>query len=183
MATMRLSVEHTALLVVDVQEKFAPHIHAFEPLVAALGRLIEGCTALDVPILVTEQHRKGLGRTVPALLEKLGGAVCNHEKLVFSGCIEPIRRELARRQARCVLVCGIEAHVCVLQTCLDLMDGGYVAFVAVDAIGSRRPGDRDAAIQRMIQAGVVPTTGESALLEMVHEAGSDRFRAILPIIR
>ena len=69
------------------------------------------------------------------------------------------------------MVCGIEAHVCVLQTCLDLIDQGYVVALAVDAIGSRRAGDQDAAVSRLTQAGVLPTTVESALLEMVHEAG------------
>jgi nicotinamidase-related amidase len=82
-----------------------------------------------------------------------------------------------------VVVCGVEAHVCVLQTCLDLIDAGYVTAVVTDAIGSRRPTDQDAAVQRMIQAGVVPTTVESILMEFVHEAGTPRFKAVLPIIK
>ena len=110
-------------------------------------------------------------------------AVCRHEKLKFSACIEPVREGLARHAARSVIVCGIEAHVCVLQTCLDLLEFGYVTGVASDAIGSRRAADQIAAERRMIQAGVIPTTVESAILELVHEAGSARFKAILPIIR
>ncbi|MEE9211938.1 MAG: isochorismatase family protein [Phycisphaeraceae bacterium] len=183
MPCARLQLEHTALLVVDVQEKLKPHIHAAEQIVRQIGKLIDGAAALGIPTLVTEQYRKGLGRTVPELDKKLDRAVCNHEKLVFSACIEPIRQELIRQGARTVLVCGIEAHVCVLQTCLDLIDSGFMAAVAVDAIGSRWPADRDAAIQRMVQVGVVPTTVESALLELVHKAGGDRFRAVLPIIK
>jgi nicotinamidase-related amidase len=101
----------------------------------------------------------------------------------FSAFIEPVREALARQGATTVLVCGIEAHVCVQQTCLDLLDAGYTAAVAVDAIDSRRAADRQAAVQRMVQAGVLPVTAESALLEMVREAGGERFKAVLPLIR
>ena len=168
---------------VDVQVKLLPAMHGADELVQQTGRLIDGANVLGLPVLVTEQYRKGLGPTVPVLAGRLEGAVCNHEKLKFSACIEPVREALVQRQVRSVLVCGIEAHVCVLQTCLDLMDVGYVVAVAVDAITSRRPGDRDAAVQRLIQAGVVPTTVESALLELVHEAGGDRFKAVIPLIK
>ena len=84
---------------------------------------------------------------------------------------------------RVVLVCGIESHVCVLQTCLDLIDEGFVVMLVTDAVSSRRRVDKDAAVLRMVQAGIVPTTVEASLLELVHEAGTDQFKAILPIIR
>ncbi len=183
MAAPRLTLDHTALLVVDMQEKLVPAMHEADAMVSQVGKLIDGAAALNMPTLVTEQYRKGLGVTVPELADKLGSAVCNHEKLKFSACIEPVRDELMRRSVRAVIVCGIEAHVCVLQTCLDLMAAGYIAAVATDAITSRRPADRDTAVLRMTQAGVVPTTVESALLELVHEAGGDTFKAVLPIIK
>jgi len=179
----RLQLDHTALLVVDIQEKLLPHMHNADQVVEQSARLIDGAHALEMPVLVTEQYRQGLGLTVPELASRLERAVCNHEKLKFSACIEPIRDELSIRGIRSVLVCGIEAHVCVLQTCLDLARAGYIVAVSTDAIGSRRASDQEAAVQRMVQAQVVPTTVESALLELVHEAGTSRFKAVLPIIR
>lgn len=183
MATPRFTLEHTAILVVDLQERLVPHMHNAAALIQQAGRLIDGANALAVPLLVTEQYRKGLGVTVPQIASRLGGAACNHDKLKFSSCIEPVREEMSKRGIRSVVVCGVEAHVCVLQTCLDLIDAGYVTAVVTDAIGSRRATDQDAAAQRMIQAGVVPTTVESILMELVHEAGTPRFKAVLPIIK
>lgn len=183
MALPRLRLGHTALLVVDVQEKLLPHIHNARQVVEQVGRLIDGANVLGIPVLVTEQYRKGLGPTVEPLSRRLAEAVCREEKLKFSACIEPIRQALSSRGVGAVLVCGIEAHVCVLQSCLDLLDCGYVTAVATDAIGSRRENDLEAALARMIQAGVVPTTVESALLELVHEAGGSKFKAVLPIIK
>ena len=150
MPVPRFHLQQTAVLVVDVQEKLLPHMHNAAVVEQQVGRLIDGANALKVPVLVTEQYRKGLGVTVPGVAAKLGSAVCSHEKLKFSACIEPVREELGKRGVRTVLVCGIEAHVCVLQTCLDLTDYGFVAAVAVDAIGSRKQADQDAAVQREI---------------------------------
>lgn len=183
MPTIRLQLQHTALLVVDVQEKLVPHMHAPDALVGQIDRLITGANALNVPVLVTEQYPKGLGTTIPRLTASLSSAVCRHEKVKFSACIEPVRETLARHHIRSVLVCGIEAHVCVLQTCLDLADAGFLPAVVADAIGSRRSSDQEVALMRLIQAGVIPTTVESALLELVHEASGDRFKSILPVIR
>ncbi len=183
MSVPRLDINHSAVLVVDMQEKLLPHMYNAQPLTAAAARLIDAANALQVPILVTEQYRKGLGPTVPPLAGRLATAVCNHEKLKFSACIEPIRSELSRLGRRSVVVCGIEAHVCVLQTCLDLIACGQITALACDATGSRREPDHRAAEQRMIQAGTIPTTVESAVLEWVHEAGSERFKSILPIIK
>lgn len=179
----RLVLGHCALLVIDLQEKLVPVMSNPAALLQQTGKLIAGCHLLGVPVLVTEQYRKGLGATVPELKDALAKAVCVEEKLKFSACIERIREQLVQRQIRSVLVCGIETHVCVLQTCLDLMQAGFVTAVALDAVDSRRPADREAAVLRMTQAGVIPTTVESALLELVHEAGTDRFKAILPLIR
>jgi len=183
MAIPRLQLDQTALLVVDVQDRLMPHMHNTEKLIDKLATLIDGAKVIGLPILVTEQYRKGLGRTVPEIAKRLDKALCNHEKLKFSACIEPVRELLARHNIRTVLVCGIEAHVCVLQTCLDLAGSGFVTAVVTDAISSRRQMDQDTAVQRMIQAGVLPTTVESCLLELVHEAGTERFKAILPVIK
>jgi nicotinamidase-related amidase len=171
------------LLVVDVQEKLLPHMHDPQGVLTQATRLVDGAHALGLPVLVTEQYRKGLGLTEPSLASRWDKAQGVYEKLMFSALIEPVRLKLDALQARSVLVCGIEAHVCVLQTCLDLARAGFVPYVVVDAIGSRRVVDQAAAVQRMIQAQVAPTSVESALLELVHEGGSTAFKAILPLIR
>jgi nicotinamidase-related amidase len=183
MTTPRFRIPHTALLVIDLQEKLVPHMHNAEQVVTESARLIDGANALGLPVLVTEQYRKGLGVSVPQIASRITGAVCNHEKLRFSSCIDPVRKELHDRGIRTVILCGIEAHVCVLQTAIDLCDLGFLTAVAVDAIGSRRKTDQEAAVMRMVQAGVLPTTVESALLEIVQEAGTPMFKAILPLIR
>lgn len=183
MAIPRFKLEDAALLVIDVQERLLPAIDEHDRVERQVGRLIDGANVLGLPILVTEQYRKGLGVTVPSIAKKLTSAVCNHEKLKFSACIEPVRQQLAELGRHSVIVCGIEAHVCVLQTCLDFAQKGYVVGVAEDAVGSRHEPDRAAALARMRQAGVIPTTVESVLLELVHEAGTERFKAMLPVIK
>jgi len=179
----RFDAERTALMVIDVQEKLLPHMHNAGVLVSQVGRLLDAAGALGLPTLVTEQYPKGLGKTVGGVAGRLPEGASTHEKVKFSACIEPVRKILAQKGIRCVLVCGIEAHVCVLQTCLDLADRGLTVGVVVDAIGSRRLGDQEVAVWRLIQAGIVPTTTEAAVLEMVHEAGGSRFKAVLPLIK
>ncbi len=183
MAIPRLKAGSTALLVVDLQDKLVAAMREPQRLVSQAGRLIDGANVLGMPVLVTEQYRKGLGDTVPELAPRLVNAVCREEKLKFSACIEPVRAHLVDRQVRAVVVCGIEAHVCVLQSCLDLLEAGYITAIAVDAISSRRAPDQDAALQRLSNAGAIVTTVESALFEMMHEAGTDLFRRMLPLVK
>jgi nicotinamidase-related amidase len=183
MSVPRFQLERTALLVVDMQERLVPKMHEAESLVQRAGLLIDGANALGCPVLMTEQYRKGLGLTVPELRSRLELVVLNQEKTEFSACVEPIHDALLEQEARSVLVAGVEAHVCVALTCLDLVDRGFVVGVVADAISSRRPMDAQVAMQRMAQAGVVPVTVESVLLEMVKAAGTDRFKSILPLIK
>ncbi len=166
-----------------MQERLVPVIREPDRLTAAVGRLIDGANALGMPVLATEQYRKGLGDTITPIAGRLGPALCRAEKLKFSALVEPVRALLIERQIRSVIVCGIEAHVCVLQTCLDLIDAGYLAALAVDATSSRHAIDEAAALSRMTQAGVLPTTVESALFELVHEAGTDRFKQVLAVVK
>ncbi len=184
MAAIALKLDQTGLLVVDLQEKLLPHIHESDRVIAQCGKLLDGANALGMPVVATEQYPKGLGPTVETIaqrLESLDAPV--HEKLKFSACIEAVRHDLSAKNIRAVVVCGIESHVCILQTCLELMNAGFITALVVDAVGSRKPVDHETAVRRMEQAGVIPTTVESILLELVGEAGTDRFKAILPIIR
>lgn len=182
MAVQRLDPERTALLVVDVQKKLLPHIHEAPSLLRRATRLVDGFRGLHLPILVTEQYPQGLGPTVPQLAQRLEH-VQIIEKLRFSACVDPVLEQLQARGVRSVAVCGIEAHVCVMQTVMDLLDGGFTTAVALDAIGSRRPQDAAAAEQRMIRAGALPATVESVLFELTVEARGERFKAIRGLVR
>jgi len=183
MAIPRFQAGRTGVLVVDMQEKLLPLVAGHEALLSGAERLCRGAMALDVPLLFTEQYRKGLGDTASALHAAREAAVACPEKLKFSACVEQVRSAVFERDLRGLVVCGIETHICVLQTCLEFASSGLVTGVCVDACGSRNQGDHDAAVQRLLQAGVLPVTVESVLMELVGEAGSERFRAVLPIIK
>lgn len=171
----------TALLVVDVQERLVPAIHNHGQVVWNVRRLIDGARILGLPVVATEQYPKGLGPTVPELAQRLGEIP---SKLTFScgGCPE-IFRELESRGLGKILVCGMEAHVCVGQTVLDLLGQGWRVYVAVDAVGSRRPIDCSTALARMDSAGAILTTTEAALFEWCQVAGTAEFRQISRLVR
>ena len=183
MALPRLTLDKTALLVVDVQEKLLPLIHDGARVERQCIKLIRGCAALGVPILATEQYPKGLGPTTLAVRSALPPTTRPEQKMKFSACVEGVRQALEHHGSRAVLVCGIESHVCVTQTVLDLLAAGYITAVALDAIGSRAPADHDAAVLRMTAAGAVPVSVEMALFELAHEAGTERFKALLPLVK
>lgn len=183
MPPTRFRIESSALLVIDMQEKLAPRMHNAEAFIPQVARLLDGARAIHLPMLVTEHYRKGLGVTLPELRPRIAGALCNHDKVLFSACIDPVLEALRRGKFTSVIVCGVEAHVCVLQTCLDLLDHGYNVALAADAIGSRRALDMEMGVRRLIQAGVVPTTVESVLFELVKEAGTPLFKAMLEVVK
>lgn len=160
-----------------------PMIHGHEAVARQCARLLRGCAALNVPIIVTEQYRKGLGSTIEPVRAALPADVEYFEKLKFSACVEAVRKKLGDLERTHVILCGIETHVCVMQSALDFAESGLVVGVATDAVSSRTPADREAGLQRMSSIGIVPLSVEMVLLEMVHEAGTDRFKAVLPIIK
>ena len=166
----------TALLVVDVQERLAPAIADHQRLVWNVGRLIDGAKALGLPVVATEQYPKGLGPTLGELADRLGPIP---SKLTFScgGCPE-IFHELENRDIHNLLVCGMETHVCVGQTVLDLLADGWRVYVAVDAVGSRFEIDHRTALARMDSAGATLTTTEAALFEWCRTAGTAEFKQI-----
>jgi len=178
-----LRASQAALLVCDVQERFRPILCGGESAVAATRLAVRGACALDVPVVVTEQYPKALGRTVPEVRECLPDGTRTYEKLRFSMCTEDVREELRRLQVSSVLLCGVEAHVCVVQTALDLLRAGVDVHLLVDAVTSQRSLDRAVAVRRMLRAGCVPTTVEMALFEMLGEASGDTFKAISKLVR
>jgi nicotinamidase-related amidase len=178
-----MSADDSALLLVDVQERLVPHINDHARVVWNCRRLIDGARILDVPVRATEQYPKGLGRTVPELRERLAVDAVP-EKLLFS-CAEcgPLFTELRDTGRHRILLCGIETHVCVQQTALDLMADGWRVYLAVDAIGSRFDIDRQTALRRMESAGAELTTTEAALFEWCEAAGTDAFKQISRLAR
>lgn len=180
----RLDPSLSAVLLIDLQEKLMPVIHEKSACMRRSARLAEGARVLGVPLLVTEQYPQGLGKTVPEIKRFLDeGVACYESKTRFSACIPRIVGMLETLGIRSVILAGVETHVCVLHTALDLLDRGFTVAVCEDAVGSRRAIDKHAAILRMMQAGVVPTTVESALLELCGDASNERFRAIRSVIK
>jgi nicotinamidase-related amidase len=176
-----MSAGSTALLVIDVQEKLIGAISGHAQVVWNVRRLIDGAKILGLPVAATEQYPQGLGGTVPELAQRLGAIP---SKLTFScrGCPE-VFSELRSRGIHKLLVCGIEAHVCVQQSVLDLLADGWRVYVAVDAVGSRFEGDYRTALARMDSAGAVLTTTEAALFEWCDAAGTPEFKQISRLVR
>ena len=179
----RLIARDSALLIVDIQDRLVPVMHEHEKLVRRTARLIRGAHHFGVPLLGTEQYPRGLGETVAELSRHIVDPLCIEQKTRFSACIEPVRTQLELCGAQSVVVAGIEAHVCVLSTCLDLIEAGYQVFPAWDAISSRRLEDKQAARERLAQVGAVPSTVESVLFEWLGDADDSRFRQIQELIK
>jgi nicotinamidase-related amidase len=176
-----MTPQDTVLLVVDVQEKLMPLIAGQARIVWNLRRLLDGAEAVALKVMATEQYPKGLGPTVPELAARLGTIP---DKMSFScgGC-EPFAQGLAVAGASKVLVSGIEAHVCVQQTVLDLLANGYRVYVPVDAVGSRYAVDYETGLRRMESAGATLTTTESALFEWCQQSGTPQFKKISALVR
>lgn len=171
----------TALLMVDMQEKLLRVIPKHEHLTWNVRRLVDGAHILGLPVAGTEQYPQGLGPTTPALASKLGEIP---SKVIFS-CRECHQLSAAWKTKGVgkVLVCGIEAHVCIQQTALDLLAEGYRVYLAIDAIGSRHTLDCETAIRRMDSAGCTITTTEAALFEWCETAGTPEFKQISALVR
>ena len=161
----QMSSADTGLLVIDVQDRLMPKIVDRDAIIRNIGFLIDAARQVSVPVLATEQHPKGLGPTVPELAAKLPDRPA---KVDFSCCAIPAVVETFRREARPkVLLAGIEAHVCVQATALDLLARDFRVYLAVDAIGSRYAIDKEFALRRLEHAGAILTTTETAIFEWV----------------
>lgn len=175
--------ERSVLVLVDVQERIGAVMDRREELEHELRRLLAGARELEVPVLVTEQYRKGLGPTLPSLLEA-AGPVEPIEKMSFSCFGEPRFVEaLQGLEREDLVVCGIEAHVCVQQTVLDGLARGYRVQVVQDAVTSRAASNREAALRRMEAQGADLTTVETVLFEWLERCDHARFKAISRLVR
>lgn len=181
--TQRIVRSRSALVVVDIQERLLPAIFEKERVAQNALRLTRGAGILGVPMFVTEQYRKGLGPTVPELAAAIAG-FAPVEKLTFSACGTPgVVEPLKARGRTDVVLCGIEAHVCVCQTCLDLLAQDFRVFVVADAVSSRTAANWHFALDRMRGAGGILVSTEMVLFEWLERAGTEEFKQVVALVK
>jgi nicotinamidase-related amidase len=184
-SNIRLKHDGCCLLVIDVQTKLLPHVVDHEFVVAATDTLIAAAALFKLPVVATVQYVKGLG----PMQERLAKALAEHaiepiEKAAFSVCGDEACRSAVEATGRShVIVAGIEAHVCVQQTVLDLLEMGLTPVVCVDAVGSRHELDMDVAVSRMQSAGAVLSTCEALLFELCDVSGTPEFKKVLELVK
>lgn len=177
----RVSPRSSVLFLCDLQERFRHSVAFFPQIVAVAARVLQACRELEVPVVVTEQHPRALGPTVPEL-----GAqdLPKHPKTCFSMLVPPVEAELSARPGLAsVLLCGIETQACIMSTALDLLDRGLDVHVVVDACSSRSQVDRAVALSRLRQSGAFLTTSEGLLLQLLGDARHPRFRQVQQLIK
>lgn len=178
-----LKKETTALLIIDLQERILPVINNIDLVIDNTIKLIKGFKVLNLPIYYTEQYPKGLGHTSEKLLNELDGYSAIH-KMSFSCSGAPdLFSEFKSKKLNQVVVCGVESHVCVQQTVLDLISNDFQVNVAADAVSSRRETDYNIALDRMRTLGVEITSTESVLFELLEVCGTAEFKEISKIVK
>lgn len=180
---MKIKKEDIFVMVVDIQENLFPSIKNNDLLQKNLTKLLKGLKLFNTPFLVCEQYPKGLGKTLPNLMNIIEPKQV-YEKITFSACKNTdIINKINQLDKKIAIVVGTEAHVCVLQTCLDLIENDIQPILVVDCIGSREEYDKEIAIQRMTKAGVILTTSESLLFELCVSAENPDFKKMLQLIK
>jgi nicotinamidase-related amidase len=179
-----LSREHAALAVIDMQEAFRTVIPDFGEVASRIAKAVQGAQLLEVPVIVTEQYPKGLKHTAEEILSHLPEDSKAIEKICFSSCgAEDFQSQLIASNIKQVIVVGIEAHICVAQTVLDLLSAGLEVYLLIDCITSRKRESKEVALARLTQAGAVPSNLEMALFEMMRTADSPQFKAVQSLIK
>lgn len=175
---MRLESEESLLLIVDLQSRLLPVIHGGEQAVEEAGWLGEVAQALGVPVWITEQYPQGLGGSDPRLVARLPEARLfqkvhfgAHDEVAFAEAL----RESGKRQ---VVICGSEAHICVMQSALGLLDAGYEVYWLVEATASRRPEEARLARERVTAMGAIPVSADMVAYEWLNRCDDERFKAV-----
>jgi nicotinamidase-related amidase len=176
-------METTALLIIDLQERILPVIRNYETVLNNTVKLIKGFKAMQLPIYFTEQYPKGLGPTATKLLDELEGYTA-HQKMTFScSGAKNLFDEFHKKKLSQIVISGVESHVCVQQTVLDLIANDYQVNVAADAISSRKEIDYTIALDRMRTLGAEITTTESILFELLEICGTPEFKEVSKIVK
>lgn len=178
-----INSEHSVLLVIDLQSKLAPAISSFNTTLECALQLANASAIHQIPSIITEHYKKGLGESDEKIKQALPNAQYI-EKINFSACAEEgFLDTLSQLQRPHVVVIGTEAHVCVLQTCLDLLQQGYAVTVATDAIASRNTEHKAIAVEQLRQAGAVVSCAETIIFQWTKKAGTSTFKQILSIVK
>ena len=178
----RLRRDDAVLLIVDVQEKLVPAMFEAERVVRGVSLLARAAKQLDIPIVVTEQNPSRLGATVEPVNRVLD-SYTPIPKMRFSACVEETTAQLRATNRKSVILCGLETHVCVMQSALDLIENDFNVWLPQDAVSSRYESDKRVGLERMKSAGAVAASVEMLIYELLGEAGTDDFRALLPFIK
>src|SRR5215813_5005759 len=179
-----LELTRSALAIIDVQEAFRTSINNFTAIAERIAVMVQGAQLLGVPILLTEQYPKGLGHTASEIMAVLPHSVRVIEKTTFSSCgVQPFQSALEQAGTKHVMVCGIEAHICVNQTVHDLLAAGFTVHLLTDCVSSRKLPDRKAATRKMQMSGAIFSTVETALFELIRDAQHEQFKAIQKLIK
>jgi hypothetical protein len=180
---MRITKQHTTGLVIDIQERLFPVMWEKKKFLKNCQILIQGLTRLSLPLIVTQQYTEGLGETVEEIKSVLL-EIHHIEKREFSCCDEPsVDMKLAELQAKNVIICGIESHVCVLQTAIDLKEAGFNPVVVMDCVSSRSPESIELAKERFRFEGIMMASVESILFELTRSSAAPEFKAISKLVK
>ncbi len=174
----RLRREETLLLIVDVQERLLPAMFEAERVLRFCALLARAARQLQIPVTATEQNPSRLGTTASLVADHIEG-FAPIPKMLFSACTPQMLADLNADKRRTILLCGLETHVCVTQTALDLIENGFQIFVPADAVSSRYESDKKVGLDRMKSAGAVLCSTEMAIFELLREAGTPDFKALL----
>ncbi|KAI0052569.1 Isochorismatase hydrolase [Auriscalpium vulgare] len=184
---VKVSSKETVFFVCDVQTKFRPAIYEFESLLLTARKMLRAAKILEIPVVYTEQNSRALGPTAPELLPEpfnLGDLYLGTiEKTLFSMATPDVLSILNKHGLTQIVLFGIESHVCVLQSALDLLDRGYRVHVIADGVSSCNPGEISIALERMRQAGAQITTSESLLFQLQADSSKSNFKAFSAIIK
>ena len=180
---MRIQIEDTLMVAVDFQEKLLPAIYDQEEILRKSEFLIRGLKELGVECFMTTQYAKGLGYNVSSIVELIGEDN-NFDKISFGIYMdEQIKKKIDESGKKYIIIAGTEAHICVLQSVIDLAAAGYVPVLITDCIGSRHPGDKEAALLRANQEGAILTSAESLLYELMASAKHPHFKEISKLVK
>ncbi|WP_024821918.1 MULTISPECIES: hydrolase [Aminobacterium] len=180
----KLSCQETLFLFIDIQERLLPAISNDREVKANTLRLLQTAAVFKIPLVYTEQYPKGLGRTDSDILEVLEGHAPAFEKTHFSCCDEEgFVKELEWHKRKQVVLWGIESHICVLATAMDLLRNGFSVWLAADACGSRKNDNHEMALQTMIQAGALVVPTETVIYQLMKRSGTPEFKALLPLFK
>lgn len=174
----RLRREDALFLFVDIQERLLPAMFEAERIVRAATLLARTAAQMQIPMLVTEQNPTKLGATVAPLAVALG-EYSPREKMLFSACTPEVMEELKSSNRTSIVLCGLETHICITQTALDLREANFEVFVPHDAVSSRYESDKKAGLARLSSIGAIPCSTEMLIFELLREAGTPDFKALL----